>query len=222
MSETPEASSSDPTRLDVVDLGRLDYDSALRVQEDFVARRKAGACHDTILLVEHEAVYTLGRNARDSNILLDAAQLQLRDVKVVRTGRGGDVTYHGPGQLVGYPIVSLTARSRGVVWYVGKLEESIIATVGRFGIEATTDPINRGAWVGERKIAAIGVRVTRGITMHGFALNVTTDLANYEGIVPCGIQGRGVTSMHLLAKGVTMDAVKTVLLGEFRKAMGYA
>ena len=189
----------------LVSAGRVAYARALEWQEQLHAARIAQRVPDTVLLVEHDPVYTLGRNADDSNILLDASELAARGIEVHRIGRGGQVTYHGPGQVVGYPIVSL--RDRGAAAYVSLLEEVLIGTLAGYGIEAGTDSINRGVWVGQEKIAAIGVRISRGVAMHGFALNVNPDLGAYGGIVPCGIVGRGVTSMALQGCSAPMDEV---------------
>ena len=153
-------------------------------------------------------------------MLLPREELTRRGIEVVRIGRGGDVTYHGPGQLVGYPIIHLGERGKGVLWYVQALEQILVRVMADFGVQADTDRQNRGVWVGDEKIAAIGVRVTRRITMHGFALNVRTDLANYAGIVPCGITDKGVTSLHLLVPDVSMDAVKDVTVQRFREVFG--
>ncbi|MDA0990828.1 MAG: lipoyl(octanoyl) transferase LipB [Verrucomicrobia bacterium] len=198
--------------LTVIDVGRQPYEPVLALQEALVEQRKAGQVGDTLVLVEHEPVYTLGRGATESNVLASADWLAEHQITVVRTGRGGEVTYHGPGQLVGYPIFHLGERKRGAVWYVGQLETVLIETLSTFGITAKTDPINRGVWVGRDKIAAIGVRITRHVTMHGFALNVEPDLAHYAGIVPCGIQNRGVTTMALQRNQVAMADVKQRVL----------
>ena len=216
-----QGGSDAPRELDVRDLGRLPYRTALAIQEQLVEERRAARIADTLLLVEHDPVYTLGRNADAANVLAAPAALAAAGVEVVRTSRGGDVTYHGPGQVVGYPILDLRRLGESVVGYVGRIEEVLIRLVAAFGIAAQRDPANRGVWVGQEKIAALGVRVTRGITMHGFALNVTTDLAAYRGIVPCGIRGRGVTSMRRLAPEVTLEAVKPELVRQFRSVMGY-
>lgn len=201
---------------ELLDLGRRDYESTLALQEERVERRKAGG-PDCLILVEHEPVYTLGRNAKPDHILLSPDEMESRGIHTVQTGRGGDVTFHGPGQLVGYPILSLTERGQGVVWYVSQLEALLITTLAAFGIDAGVDSANRGVWVGDEKIAALGVRVTRGVTMHGFALNVRADLAWYSGIVPCGIVGKGVTSMHRRVPDITMEQVKQRVVLEFEK-----
>lgn len=223
--EPPEsvAGAADVRRLDVLNLGRRAYGPVHALQEALVARRKAGTIADTLVFVEHEPVYTLGRSAKDAHVLLREDELAARGIDLVRIGRGGDVTYHGPGQLVGYPIIKLAALGVGAVGYVTGLEQCLIRVLADFGIAAGTDPINRGVWVGANKIAAIGVRITGGVTMHGFALNVRTDMAPYAGIVPCGIASRGVTSMHLLQPGaaVTLDAVVARFLIAFSERFGY-
>lgn len=207
-------------RLDILDLGRRAYRPVLEMQERLVEERREGRIPDTLILVEHEPVYTLGRNADEKHIVASPEELSRLGIDVVKTGRGGDVTYHGPGQLVGYPILDLGARGEGAVWYVGALEELLIRVLADFGVQAGRDPVNRGVWVGARKIAAIGVRISRRITMHGFALNVCTDLSQYRGIIPCGLTGRGVTSLNLLAKGVTIPAVKTSVVERFKQIFG--
>ena len=194
--------------LNVVDWGRCPYRDALARQEEWVAQRQRGEIGDQLVLVEHDPVYTLGRNARDEHVLASSETLAAQGVDLVRVGRGGDVTYHGPGQLVVYPIIDLGAREKRGVWYVGQLENLVMAVLADFGVEGATDRKNRGVWVGDKKIAALGVRVTRGVTMHGFAINVRVDLAAYDAIVPCGIRGKGVTSLDRLVSEVTMAQVK--------------
>jgi lipoate-protein ligase B len=207
--------------LDIHDLGRRDFESSFAMQESLVAQRREGLVPDTLLLVEHDPVYTLGRNAAEENIVAAAETLEQRGIAVVRTTRGGQVTYHGPGQLVGYPILDLGEQNRGASWYVSRLEDVLIRTLAAFGLEGGRDEINRGVWIGRDKIAALGVRISRHITMHGFALNVRVDLDDYGGIVPCGIRDRGVTSMHLFRPRVAMAEVKTALIREFREVFGY-
>ncbi|MCE9613693.1 MAG: lipoyl(octanoyl) transferase LipB [Lentisphaerae bacterium] len=209
------------TVLNVMDLGRQPYRPVLELQERLVAERVRGEIPDTLVLVEHEPVYTMGRRATEEHILATPEQLQRLGIDVVQTGRGGDVTYHGPGQLVGYPILHLGERGGGVVRYVSQLEQAILATLAGLGVTAGTDAINRGVWVGRHKIAAIGVRVTRLVSQHGFALNVNTNLAHYAGIVPCGLHDRGVTSLHLLRDAVTLEAVKAGFVKAFQREFGY-
>ncbi len=208
-------------KLAMVDLGRMAYDTALRLQEDMLQERATGGIQDTLIFVEHDPVYTLGRNADPANITASTADLEALGIAVRRTTRGGEVTYHGPGQITGYPIINLREHGQGVLWFVASIEHVLIETLAAFGVTAVTDTINRGVWVGQDKIAAIGVRVSRQITMHGFALNVCTDLSHYAGIVPCGIRERGVTSLDRLVPGITMDDVKPVLSDRFRQVFGY-
>lgn len=209
--------------LEIADLsGPRAYDEVLAMQEDCVRRRKKGEIPDTLILVEHEPVYTLGRNADSAYIVGGEDELRRMGIAVARTTRGGEVTYHGPGQLVGYPILDLGEGSKGPVWYVERLEEVLIRTVGHFGIVGARDSRNRGVWVGNDKLAAIGVRISRHITMHGFALNVVTDLEHYRGIVPCGIAGAGVASMRSFVPDIRMEDVKAVLIREFCGVFGYA
>ncbi len=208
-------------KLAVRDVGRMAYDEALALQERLVGERLAGGMPDVLMLVEHEPVYTLGRNADPAFITADAGMLARRGIAVKRTTRGGQVTYHGPGQIVGYPILSLRERHGGVVAYVRDLETMLIRALARFGVDGVTDPVNHGVWVGRDKIAAIGVRVTRQVTMHGFSLNVAVTVDDYAGIVPCGIRGRGVASLDQFVPGVTPERVKPALVASFREVFGY-
>jgi lipoyl(octanoyl) transferase len=187
----------------VADLGRIDYLDAWDLQRHLVAERQAGHGRDTLLLLEHPPVYTLGKRADASHVLLGPDELARRGIEVVAVDRGGDVTYHGPGQLVGYPILRL-AGTRGVVDYVRALEQVLITALASFDVQGERSPGFTGVWVGDEKVAAIGVRVaSRGVTSHGFALNVEPDLADFAGIVPCGIEDRGVCSLASL--GVRTD-----------------
>jgi lipoyl(octanoyl) transferase len=187
-----------PRPLVVRRLGRVSYARGLELQESLVAERQEGRVADHLLLLEHDPVFTLGRNARRENVLFPAEALRARGYDVFETGRGGDVTYHGPGQVVGYPILDLSPDRRDVHRYVRDLEEVMIRTSADYGIEGGRVPGLTGAWVGQDKIGAIGVRVARWVTSHGFAFNVATDLSAFGLIVPCGIRGRGVTSLERL------------------------
>ena len=187
-------------------LGRVPYAEGLQIQEQLVAERQAGRIVDVLLLLEHEPVFTMGRNARAENVLLSSEALRSRGFEIFETGRGGDVTYHGPGQVVGYPILELPADRRDVHRYVRDLEEVMIRACADYGITAGRIQGKTGTWVGEEKIGAIGVRIARWVTSHGFALNVTNDLAPFALIVPCGIHGLGVTSLsRLLGRDVPVD-----------------
>lgn len=207
--------------LRVVDLELCAYSPVLELQERLVKLRKNEAIKDTIILVEHFPVYTLGRRAREENVVASATQRKQWNIEVVPTGRGGDVTYHGPGQLVGYPIIKLSEFGEGPGWYVDRLEEAIIRTLSFFSIEGKRDAINRGVWIGKQKVAAIGVRISRGVTMHGFALNVATNLEHYAGIIPCGIHNCGITSISQLRENVAMREVKERFLDVFEDCFGY-
>jgi lipoyl(octanoyl) transferase len=178
-------------------LGRVDYHEAHALQERLLEARIEGRIGDTLLLLEHPPVLTLGRGAKREHVVFSAEQLRSLGVDVVETGRGGDVTYHGPGQLVGYPIVDLKPDRQDVRKYVASLEETMIRMAAEHGLEATRVAGLNGAWIGDRKIGAVGVRIRRWVTMHGFAINGTTDLSHFQWIVPCGIRGRAVTSIEL-------------------------
>jgi len=200
----------------VQQLGAVEYSEGLRLQRELVAQRKAGAMPDTLLLLEHRHVYTLGRNARKENILLSPEALAEGGAQVFETDRGGDVTYHGPGQLVGYPILDLTQHRRDIAWYMRSLEDVLIRTAGDFGVRAHRLPGCTGVWVGQEKLAAMGVHLSRWVTSHGFAFNVNTDLRYFEGIVPCGLRDKGVTSLEkLLGRRVEMDAVVKRIVEHF-------
>jgi lipoyl(octanoyl) transferase len=193
----------------VRDLGVIPYAEACALQEQLVVERKSGAIPDTLLIVEHPHVFTLGRNATEQNILRVP-----EGCEVHHTNRGGDVTYHGPGQLVGYPIVDLAGLSRrDIAWYMRTLEQSLIEALATFGIAGERIPCLTGVWVDNNKIAAMGVHLSRWVTSHGFALNVNTDLAWFDCIVPCGIRDRGVTSMKReLGRAVVFDDVKRAVI----------
>jgi lipoyl(octanoyl) transferase len=182
-------------------LGLIDYADALARQEALVARRKLNEEEDALLLLQHPHVITLGRSAKRTNIVVDDNNREGCGVELFETGRGGDVTYHGPGQLVGYPILNLAPDRCDVRRYVRDLEEVLIRTAADYGIEAGRIPGLIGVWAGNEKLAAIGVRISRWVTMHGFALNVGTDLDYFRLIVPCGISDRGVTSLEKILGG---------------------
>lgn len=181
-------------------LGRVPYADAAALQERLVAARRGGAIGDTLLLLEHAPVVTLGRSADPAHVLLSPQALAARGIALHESGRGGDVTFHGPGQLVGYPIVALCGAERDAHRYLRRLEDALLATAAAFGVDAARRPGLTGIWRGDAKLAAIGVRIGTGwITSHGFALNVADDLEGFETIVPCGIEGAGVTSLERLA-----------------------
>ena len=199
-------------------LGVVSYEDALALQQRLVEERKAGRIPDQLLLLEHPAVITLGvKNRSDrSHVVAPASTLEEQGIIVVETGRGGDVTYHGPGQVVGYPIVDLNPDRRDVHRYVRDLEEVLIQAASGFGVRAGRVPGLTGAWVGEDKLAAIGVRISRWVTSHGFAFNVNTNLSHFEMIVPCGIRDRGVTSLErILGRAVQLENVESALIDAF-------
>jgi lipoyl(octanoyl) transferase len=205
-------------RLVVRRVGRIGYADGVELQKTLVQQRIAGAIDDTLLFVEHPPVITLGVRTRGNtgNVRVDAGALAAQGVEIHESGRGGDVTFHGPGQLVGYPIVDLKPDRQDVHRYVRDLEDVLIRTAADFGVEAGRVKGYSGAWVGDAKLAAIGVRISRWVTSHGFALNVTTDLAGFDLIVPCGIADRGVTSLSaLLGRDVPMADVERSVVTHF-------
>ena len=199
-------------------LGLVGYDQGLQLQERAVEGLRSSDAPEQLLLLEHPHVFTLGRGADSSNILADQQQLQTNSVEVHETGRGGDVTYHGPGQLVGYPIINLKPDRCDVHRYVRDIEEVLIRTIAEFGVTGTRIPGLTGVWVGNEKIGAIGVRIARWITSHGFALNITTDLNYFKMIVPCGISGKGVTSLsRVTGRQIDLGEVAQVSASQFGK-----
>ncbi len=205
-----------------VDWGRTDYRAALARQVALLEARKSGTVTDTLVFTEHNPVFTLGaRRGAEKNVLWDAKMLAKQDIEVVEVGRGGDVTYHGPGQIVGYPIVSLEPR-RDLHEYLRVLEQTIINALGCFGLATARRKGQTGVWVGKRKIAAIGVAVRSWVAWHGFALNVDGDLASFAGIIPCGL-GPDIGEVTSLTRELgadktpTKDEIKRVLAEEFWK-----
>jgi lipoyl(octanoyl) transferase len=210
---------------ELVNLGRMGYASALQLQHDLVERRKRGEIPDQLLIVEHPHVITMGRNGHAENLLASPEILERSGIELHYTDRGGDVTYHGPGQLVGYPIVDLREWKRDVVAYLRALEQVLIEALAVFGIKGVRQPGATGVWVNGAKVAAIGVHISRWVTSHGFALNLDTDLDYFKYIVPCGLT-QPVTSMRAL--GFTMgraagrEAVVTEIAGAFARVFGRA
>ena len=176
-------------------LGTVEYAEAHRLQKELQAKRISGEIGDTVLLLEHPPVLTMGRSAKEQHVLAAPEVLAARGISVHEVGRGGDVTYHGPGQLVAYPIIDLKPDRRDVRKYMWSLEETMIRTCADFGLSATRVEGLNGAWVGDRKVGAVGVRISRWVTMHGLALNANSDLTHFDLIVPCGIQDKKVTSL---------------------------
>ncbi len=202
--------------LTVARLGQIDYQRALELQNALAAARLRDDIADFLLLLEHPHVYTLGRGA-DERFVLNPG-----DIPVHRVSRGGQVTYHGPGQLVGYPIVKLEGVERDVIRYLRRLEQMLIESLAALGIAAQRRPGLTGVWIGQEKIASIGVGFRRWVSLHGFALNVTTDLSFFDAIVPCGIAGCRMTSIAMQGLGgITSDAFGQIVAGQFAAAFGY-
>ncbi len=172
-------------------LGKVEYSSAWNLQKKIHDLVKSDELGDIVLFLEHNHVYTLGKNA-DSNYILDRYQ---DEIDIIQTDRGGQVTYHGPGQLIGYPIINLNKYRKSVSWYMRTLEKIIIKTLEKYAIDATTKENLTGVWVNDEKICAMGVRLSKWVTMHGFALNLNPDMKYYDGMIPCGIQEYGITSL---------------------------
>lgn len=210
-------------RLVVRRAGVVPYQDALALQAELVAARKADVIPDTLVLLQHPPVITLGVKVRQSreHVLATDAELRSRGIAVFETGRGGDVTYHGPGQLVGYPILDLKPDRQDAHRYVRDLEAALIGACGEYGLRAERKPGLTGVWVGEEKVAAIGVRLSRWVTSHGFALNVSTSLEHFGLIVPCGISDRGVTSLErLLGTVPQMDEVEDHVVRHLCRVFG--
>lgn len=206
-----------PKSLEVRRLGLAPYDETLALQRHLVEQRRAGAVGDVLLLVEHPSVLTLGvkGDGGRAHILASENELASRQIDVFEAGRGGDVTYHGPGQIVGYPIIDLNPDRRDVHRYVRDLEEVLMRVAADYGIQTTRVAGLTGVWAGNEKLAAIGVRIQRWVTSHGFALNHTTNLANFDLIVPCGIADRGVTSLARLGCTASRADVEARVIERF-------
>jgi lipoyl(octanoyl) transferase len=202
-------------------LGLVDYEEGLKLQQAFLEARTKNTIADTLFLLEHPHVLTLGRNAKNANVITPKEILDKMAVGLYETGRGGDVTYHGPGQVVGYPIINLAPDRCDIHRYVRDLEEVMIRAAKDFGINAGRISGLTGIWVGQEKLAAIGVRISRWVTMHGFAFNVNTDLSYFKLIIPCGISDRGVTSLEkLLGHKIALEEVRNRLSFHFGEVFG--
>ena len=200
------------TKIDIQDLGKLLYKKTWNYQKELLKKRSNNEINDTLILVEHEPVFTLGKNADKNHILQNCPD----NIKTYHIERGGDVTYHGPGQLVGYPILDLRNYKKSISWYMRSLEQVIIDTLFDYNITANRKKGLTGVWCNNEKIAALGVRVSRWITMHGFSLNIDPNLNHYKNIIPCGIFEHGVTSMSgVLNKTVDYEHVKKTIIKKF-------
>ena len=199
-------------KIEILDLGMQAYKESWILQKELLNKRSNNEINDTLIFVEHEPVYTLGKNADENHILQNYPE----NVQTFHTERGGDVTFHGPGQLVGYPILDLRNYKKSISWYMRSLEEVIIDTLLEFNIKAVRKDRLTGVWYKDEKIAALGVRVSKWITMHGFSLNINPDLNYYKSIIPCGIFEYGVTSMSkILDKNIDLELVKGILKIKF-------
>ena len=202
--------------MNILDLGRMSYNSAWDIQKEYHKKVVSGKEPDTLIIVEHEPVYTLGKNANDNHLLQSASE----EIQVFRIERGGDITFHGPGQIVVYPILDLNRFVKSVSWYMRTLEKIIIDTLSDFEIKAELKDGLTGVWVGDEKIGAQGVRISRWVTMHGLALNVNTDLRYFDGIIPCGIFDYGVTSMEkLMGRKQDINKVKNTIIKYFNNIL---
>lgn len=211
-------------QLNIVKLGKIEYDEAFKIQQEIVKLVQDKKINDTLLLLEHLPVITVGRSGDDENIIVSQEFLKKNNVNIHYANRGGDVTYHGLGQIVGYPIIDLNNHGKDLKLYVNKLEEVIIKLLQEeFNIHAyTKDMKYTGVWVDDNKITAIGVLIKRWITMHGFAFNVNTNLDHFNWIIPCGIQDKGVTSLKaLLGKEVDLIAINELIVKHFCDVFGY-
>jgi lipoate-protein ligase B len=202
-------------------LGRTGYADAWDLQHKLLDLRQRGRIEDVLLFTEHDHVYTIGKGGDDNHLLASEEELTKDGTEVFHIDRGGDITYHGPGQIVGYPIVDLSQHIPDIHAYLRQLEEVLIATLGTFGIQGAREEGMTGVWTGGEKIAAIGVKVSRWVTMHGFALNVNTDLQKFARIIPCGIFHKGVTSMkQLLGREIPLVEVEGKLMESFVSVFG--
>ena len=201
--------------MDIRRLGQVPYDKAWALQNRLADQRRAGLVPDTLILLEHPHTYTIGRSGTRDHVFLNESEMAARGIACLEVDRGGDVTYHGPGQLVGYPILDLGAKP-DVGLYLRKLEGCLIDVLSGFGIAAGRLSGYTGVWIGDRKIAAIGIKVSQGVTTHGFALNVSTDLSLFTHILACGIPDKGVTSMAVeLGEVASMQAVEEAVIARF-------
>lgn len=216
------ANQSTYRTFDYSDLGLIDYKIAWDLQKEIFNLRLHGEINDTFFLLEHPHTYTLGKVADKENLISNEEQLKELGVNVYEIDRGGDITYHGPGQIVGYPIISLNDWKQDTHEYLRGLEEVIMMTCLEYGIATERNPKYTGVWIGARKIAAIGIKVSRWITMHGFAFNINTDLNYFGGIIPCGIRDKEVTSLQKeLGREINLTEVKEKLVDNFKKVFGY-
>jgi lipoyl(octanoyl) transferase len=205
------------------DFGLISYKESWDIQQEIHSKRVSGEVNDFLFLLEHPNTYTLGKTAHKENLIGSKEYLKQNQIDVYDIDRGGDITYHGPGQIVGYPIIDLNNWYKDTHKYLRALEEVIIKTCREYGLNCERNPKHTGVWIGDRKIAAIGIKVSRWVTMHGFAFNVNTDLNLFSGIIPCGIQDKSVTSLNKeLEKQIEISEVKQKILKNFSEVFGYS
>jgi lipoate-protein ligase B len=207
--------------LNILDLGQNRYLETWELQRNLHEKRVKGEIPDTLILVEHLHTLTLGKHTNSEHLLVSKDYLKSRGIEVFNTDRGGDITYHGPGQLVGYPIFNLKEHRESISWFVLQIEEVLIRVLLEFDIKAHREKGLTGIWVGDKKIAAIGMRVSRWVAMHGFALNISTDLSFFKTIIPCGIATKGVTRMIDINPDVEWERVKSATIDRFVEVFGY-
>ncbi|MGA7837172.1 MAG: lipoyl(octanoyl) transferase LipB [Ignavibacteriaceae bacterium] len=209
-------------KLNFCDLNFIDYKEAWDLQKEVLTLRSDGKVNDVLFLLEHPHTYTLGKVADKSNLISSKEYLEKNKISVYDIDRGGDITYHGPGQIVGYPIIDLKSWVMDTHKYLRALEEVIIQTCAEYGVKGTRNPKYTGVWIEDRKIAAIGIKVSRWITMHGFAFNINTDLDLFNGIIPCGISDKEVTSLSKeINKDISISEVKEKLVNNFKSIFEY-
>jgi lipoyl(octanoyl) transferase len=209
--------------LSFIDLHQQSYQPVWDFQRRLQKLRIEQKIPDTLIFVEHKPVYTIGKNGSDLHVIASEQSLRQQGIEVVHVDRGGDVTYHGPGQLVGYPIFDLHQHKQSVSFYMRQLEEVFVDALKHWNLEGSRADDYTGVWIGDEKITALGVRISRWVTMHGFAFNVNTNLDHYRGIIPCGIFHRGVTSLEKqLGRPVDMQEVKETVLSLFKKVFGFS
>ena len=210
-------------KLIITDIGRQNYQPVLDYQRKLHKFRLDQKIADTLIFVEHSPVYTIGKNGTDLHVIASAEFLKKNNIEVAEVDRGGDVTYHGPGQLVGYPIFDLNQHKKSVSWYMHSLEQVLIETLSHWGINGKRNEGYTGVWVDDEKIVAMGVRISRWVTMHGFAFNLNPQLEHFNGIIPCGIFHGGVTSLKkILNKPVKIEEVKEVVIQSFKNIFNFS
>lgn len=210
-------------KLAVIDLGLQPYRPVWELQQELQKKRIEQQIPDTLIFVEHTPVYTIGKNGTDLHVIASSDFLQLHGIEVVQVDRGGDVTYHGPGQLVGYPIFDLHQHKQSISWYMRKLEEVFIEVLKKYNLKGGRSEGYTGVWIKDEKITALGVRISRWVTMHGFAFNVNTNLSHYGGIIPCGIFQYGVTSLQkILNQSMNMEEIKQFVVQAFQQIFNFS